>query len=526
MRHNLSNLCLKPVLVTILIHISMLSAATNYYVDIVNGNDNAVGTSPRAPWKSLSKVNNQVFLPGDRISFRSGQHFKGKLIISSSGTASRPVIYTTYGGNTAAILDGEGGDYAVYSYNKAGFELRNLAVTNFRKGEVGKEDVFDGILIINEDAGVLDHIHFDKIRVFNVNSSHLPKDEGKTDQTRYHGGVLFYTRGNKVPSSFNDILVTNSVFEQLGRTGFNFRSDWDDRAAYSKFGDDIGKGVKDNWVPNTKVVFRENMFRQIAGNGLIVRVAKGALIEKNLFDSCGTKISGNAVFNFNTDSTVYQFNEARNTVYNEGDTDARGIDSDYRTKNTIIQYNYLHHNGLGGVTATGGPGVGPNPANFNLGTIIRYNILENNARQGAYFSGRVEGLEVYNNVFYADANYNDVVVLKLNRWTVYPNGVSFRNNIFFYEGSNPSYSFGNSTNITFSHNMYRGVNPPSEFADATPFLTDPLFISKGNGPRGYKLRSGSPAVGAGMIISKNGGWDYYGNRVKAGVKPSIGAFNK
>jgi hypothetical protein len=56
---------------------------------------------------------------------------------------------------------------------------------------------------VNEDAGTLNHIHFDNIKVFNVNSTHIAKDEGKTDQSRFHGGVQFHTRGNKVRSNFS-----------------------------------------------------------------------------------------------------------------------------------------------------------------------------------------------------------------------------------------------------------------------------------------------------------------------------------
>lgn len=437
----------------------------NYYVDAATGNDRNKGTTPEKAWKSLAKVSGFRFQPGSVISFKSGQRFTGTLLISSSGQAGKPIVYTSYGGEEPAIIDGNGDSAAVYCYNKEFIEFRNMAVTNFRKGEIGIDDLFNGIYIVNEDAGVLHHFHFDKLRVFNVNSTHIAKDDGKTDQSRYHGGVQFYTRGNKKRSCFDDVLVTNSVFEHCSRTGFNFRSDWDDRSAYSRFGDSIGRGLTDNWTPNTGVVFRHNRFSNIAGNGLIVRVAVDALIEYNLFDSCGKYISGNAVFNFNTDGTVYQYNEAKNTIYNEGDTDARGIDADYRTKNTIIQYNYLHDNGLGGVTATGGPGVGENPVNFNIGTIIRHNIIENNARQGAYFSGRLENLQVYNNVFYANETLHDIVAIKLNRWVVYPNGASFTNNSFCFKGKNIRYDFTQATNVSFDGNMYYGILPPEKFPD-------------------------------------------------------------
>ena len=516
----------KKILLTVIYIVFAMSCfSQQYFVDADKGNDNNNGLSPAKAWRTLEKVSSTPFKPGARIAFKSGQRFKGILHVSSSGKEGAPVTYTTFGGANAAIIDGNGDSTAIYSFNKEYIDIVNLAVTNFRSREIGMNDLFNGIYIVNKDAGTLHHFHFDKVKVFKVNSTHIPKDEGKTDQSRYHGGVQFYTMGNTVRSSFDDVLVTNSHFENLSRTGFNFRSDWDDRAAYSKFGDSIGKGLTDNWTPNTRVVFRNNQFKNVAGNGLIVRVAVNALIEHNLFDSCGKIISGNAVFNFNTDSTVYQYNEAKNTIYNEGDTDARGIDSDYRTKYTVIQYNYLHHNGLGGITATGGPGTGDNPVNFNLNTIIRYNIIENNARQGAYFSGRLEGLQVYNNVFYADETINDVVALKLNRWTVYPNGASFANNIFYFKGNNISYAFTNATNVTFDHNIYYGIKPPVEFPDSFPLVTDPKLKAPGKGKQGYLLLAGSPAIKAGHAIKGTALKDYYGNRVVASSIPSIGIDN-
>lgn len=517
---------IKNIFLCICLLVTLQSFSRNYYVDAIAGNDSNNGLSPAAAWKTVAKVSGFIFQPGDIVSFKSGQQFIGVLAISASGKAGKPIVYTTYGGKVQAIINGGGDSTAVYSYNKEYIEIRNLAVTNFRKGEIRIDDLFNGIYIVNENAGVLHHFHFDKIKVFNVNSTHIAKDDGKFDQSRYHGGVQFYTKGNSKRSNFDDVLVTNSEFENLSRTGFNFRSEWDDRAAYSKFGDSIGKGMTDNWTPNTKVVFRKNYFKNIAGNGLIVRVAVNALIEHNLFDSCGKYISGNAVFNFNTDNTIYQFNEAKNTIYNEGDTDARGIDADYRTKNTIIQYNYLHNNGLGGITATGGPGPGENPTNFNIGTVIRYNIIENNARQGAYFSGRLEKLQVYNNVFYADERFDSVIAIKLNRWTVYPNGSVFSNNIFWFKGKGSGYAFTSATNVAFDHNIYNGIKPPTEFPDATAIVADPGLQSPGTGKNGYRLKTNSPAIKAGRAIEGNAVNDYYGNPVKKGSMINIGIDNK
>ena len=41
--------------------------------------------------------------------------------------------------------------------------------------------------------------------------------------------------------------------------------------------------------------------------------------------------------------------------------------------------------------------------------------------------------------------------------------------------------------------------------------------------KGFMLRSGSPASGAGLPVSFDGGRDFWGNRLPAGLLPSIGA---
>ena len=47
--------------------------AAEYYVDAVNGSDENEGTSPKAAWKSLDKVNQTELQPGDKVLFCRGQ---------------------------------------------------------------------------------------------------------------------------------------------------------------------------------------------------------------------------------------------------------------------------------------------------------------------------------------------------------------------------------------------------------------------------------------------------------------------
>ena len=43
---------------------------TTYYVDYSMGNDENEGTSESKAWKTLEKVNSQIFEPGDKILWR------------------------------------------------------------------------------------------------------------------------------------------------------------------------------------------------------------------------------------------------------------------------------------------------------------------------------------------------------------------------------------------------------------------------------------------------------------------------
>ena len=72
--------------------------ATNYYVDPSSPVAIANGTITN-PFKTLTQVNTAIlsFLPGDTLFFKRGQSFSGKIIVSTSGTELKPIVYTSYG---------------------------------------------------------------------------------------------------------------------------------------------------------------------------------------------------------------------------------------------------------------------------------------------------------------------------------------------------------------------------------------------------------------------------------------------
>ena len=78
--------------------------AEGYYVDSKNGNDVNTGKSEKTPWKTLQRVNDHSFIPGDSIFFRRGSSWSGELTINHSGLPESPIVFTAYGkGNNPLI---------------------------------------------------------------------------------------------------------------------------------------------------------------------------------------------------------------------------------------------------------------------------------------------------------------------------------------------------------------------------------------------------------------------------------------
>jgi len=76
---------------------SCVFSQTVYYVDSTKGRDSNDGLSASSAWKTISKINQYLFSPGDKILFKRGETWREILEISSSGSAGYPITYGAYG---------------------------------------------------------------------------------------------------------------------------------------------------------------------------------------------------------------------------------------------------------------------------------------------------------------------------------------------------------------------------------------------------------------------------------------------
>jgi|TARA_B100001105_G_C22387622_1_gene442760 hypothetical protein len=92
----------------IFILISNLGFAQSFYIDNENGNDQNNGNSITTAWKSLNRVNSEIFKPGDSILFKRDGKWVGTMMPKGNGAINDKIVIGTYGNGKAPIIDAEG----------------------------------------------------------------------------------------------------------------------------------------------------------------------------------------------------------------------------------------------------------------------------------------------------------------------------------------------------------------------------------------------------------------------------------
>lgn len=485
-------------------------AATNYYIDNLNGNDSNSGQSVDEAWKSLTKVNAKTFQPGDSILFKSDGVWVGRLYPRGSGTAGKPIVIDKYGHGGRPLFDGDGmtGTGVVYLYNQAYWEINNLEITNDAVAEGDRRGVR---IEINEGVGVVNHIYLRNLHIHHI--------KGRVGQERSHkrtAGVGFAVVSAKnIETRFNDIRVENCLIHDCQNQGI---------ITECVGGDGFQPGTPEwNRMRITNAVIRNNTIYNISKNAMIIRLFDGGVVEYNVCYNTANGITGNTMFTCACDGTIFQYNEGY--LNNSPDADGSMYDADLRSPNTIWQYSYSHDNAHGLFWNC--------TVQEDANLICRYNISQNDKGILFCINYPVTSIHIYNNTVYIPSHLSPVIISERGNGnkTDNPNTrtYNFRNNIIYNLSSTATYDWKNTRyNRTFEANCFYGVHPSGEPADSKKITTNPLLFDPGSGGigvnsvNGYQLQPNSPCIDAGVIIPDNGGRDYWGNTLYNG-KPDIGA---
>ena len=78
------------------------AACRDRYVNSMAGNASDDGPGSKShPWKSLAPLNAQAFCAGEHIYFARGSSYHGGFLVKDSGSADKPITFTSYGKGTA-----------------------------------------------------------------------------------------------------------------------------------------------------------------------------------------------------------------------------------------------------------------------------------------------------------------------------------------------------------------------------------------------------------------------------------------
>jgi Malectin domain/Fibronectin type III domain len=489
----------------IVLCLSSLAHATTYYVDCNAGSDTNAGTSAAAAWKSLTPVNAKVFAPGDSLLMIMGCTWTGTLHPGGSGTNGNTITINEYGSaSTMPHIEGGGATEAVLLSGQEYWDVNNLEVSNNASASGARR----GVRVIA--TGVSNHIHLIGLNVHNV------VGELGTDATSKNTGGIGIESTGGAGASFDDLLIQNCTI-----------NDTDDMGIYLDA--DSGTAPRSsNWAQAkwNNVVIEGNQISDIGKNAVVVRSSDTPIIQNNVINGSSTRLHGNAIYTIGTLNAVIQLNEIYNTALTgySGLEDA-AIDPDNDSNGTLIQYNYSHNN-AGGMA---NPNMIPGAGNYCDGTIIRYNISQDDTNQVVQFSGAATNTQIYNNTIYVGSGLSPII-FGAHLWGGtggWANNTTYSNNIIYNVGTG-TYDLGGSTNNVFDANLFYGNHESSEPSDPKKLTSNPLLQNPGSGGTGintldgYQLDSGSPAISSGVVINNNGGRDFFGTTLPTSA-PDRGA---
>ena len=436
-------------LLSLLSLLPAFALGADYHVDSQNGDDALDGRSPATAWRTLDKINAATPQAGDRVLFRAGGIWSGQLRVTAQGQPGRPVVFQAYGeGERPRISTGGAFEDAVLIHNAQHVEVRDLEISNHGESDLPRR----GVNVVADNCGTLTNLLVSGLFIHDVNGTQRQKD---------NGGIIFRTRGERVPSRYDGLKLERNIIWRVDRSGIAAQSHHAPRT---------------RWFPSTNVVIRDNWVGDVGGDGIVPWATDGCLVEHNIVQGANERAgSYNAgIWPWSTDRTVMRLNRASGV---KTLLDGQGFDSDYNSRETLLEFN-LSHDNEGGFLLICSPGKRKPEENLgNVGTVARHNISRHD-RARTFNISAVDRTRVHHNAIYIGPG-QDVQAVLLSDWTGWPKELEFHHNLFHSEGTarygheisrtqDGAYGlgagWGPAQNVTFRDNRYVGrhENPPEE----------------------------------------------------------------
>jgi PKD repeat protein len=552
--------------------------AAVYYVDNKNGDDNHDGRTETSAWKTINKVNQQLFAPGDEILFKRGDTWREKLIVSSSGTTGNPITYGAYGTGDNPVINGadqvdgwlqvSGNIYRVPCDWNAGVVLEDGVPLDFLKWADSVETTFShagpgsfsldhtgGLLYLSTTDGSGPLLHAIEVS----KRDYCILDQGKcylvienlTCKNAYRHGMAFgygrHVQVNNVSVSFCG--GTKEGSECLGN-GIEIGADSDDITlkdvkSFANF--DVGISIQNSGAPNSNIT-------NISLDGCLTFRNRVAGIEILLLDNCnGSRLDAISIKNsvirdqdgegwsgskgcFGISLEALSGSIDRVTI-STSEIYGNSIGIVVLPKNTghlTLKRNKIFGNTKNGIKAY-------DFANPSTTTIqAEYNLIYQNGSDGLLFDVQNgPAFSLCNNVFYDNGKDLDSCYNCFLKAFSVDGAHRVINNIFFAAGSVAFYDQQglNSPSAVDTNLYYRAAGVvihfkgndygQSEFGgyqaaaahDLHSLQADPLLIDPAGAD--FRLRPFSPCIDSGTDVDLKE--DFMGNAVPHGSRVDVGA---
>jgi hypothetical protein len=400
-------------------------------------------------------------------------------VVGAYGRGPRPRIEAT-------------GSEAVLLRDASHVVVRDLELTN-----AGDEARRAGIRVV-ASRGVVRDVTLRRLRVHDVSG----------DLSKGVGGSSGISLEAKDAGRFERLRVLRNRVARVSRTGISLVGTAD-------------KARPDADAPwpaaSTRVLIARNRVDRVGGDGIVVRGSVRAVVRGNVVSRGNlrgspllgpTPLCNAGIWAFHANRTVIERNEVFGMESH--DCDGTGFDVDYDQDRTVIQRNYSHGN-EGGFVLLCSDDAAHHRAdvrfNLSLDDASTLNTVPCPATEGRV--GDLSGLRFFNNTVVAP---RPRLVAEQFELPVLVGGGDFRfadNIVVATTEQSQAFPCGQFCD----HNLFWGL-PAS--GDA-PVAGDPRFAG-GRGPRAFRLRAGSPAIGAGVALG--GSRDYFGDPV--GSPPAVG----
>ena len=455
-------------------------STTTYYIR-PDGNDANAGTSPSTAWRTVQRVNDHVFSPGESALFQRGGVWDASIVLDAldSGADGQPIRIGSYGDGVSPVIDcaTSGCDFGVFLDGAQHVTVEDLTIRNaqryglYLQGDNGRGYTFQRLSVSKST-------HYG-MKLFNFNDSRIANNEVFDNG---NAGVALILSAAADPSwTTKRITVSANIIQN--NVGAGIHPHGEAGQVPTRHGEHhiYGNSVSGN---GDGIYLHRTQFNRIFDNAIQANNNQTSAGEGD-----GIALSSDTHQNDVYDNTIT--GQRNHGVHLWGDFPSSTNPNWRGTSANAIYRNQIFAHGKHGILLSG---------KDNRGQVIAYNLVYENGGNGISahdLPADRDGHRVINNTIVGNVAYG--LRMAGDQAHTFHNNVLSGNGSSFTDGRMPNMLAGNGDVLANCYNegiRYRGVNhaDPST-ADPQATTGNPLFVDPSND--NYRLRAGSPCLTAG-----------------------------